>query len=384
MRTVLVYRSHVLPYSETFIKEQLSAYKVWRPVLVGRKLLNQLRLDGLEIRLLPGSHEGRFSARVLAGVMSKFGYSGGLRKENASLLHAHFGPDAVEANSISLALNIPLIITLHGYDINVCREWWESGKGGEGMKRYPQRLLKLAADPNTHFIAVSEAVRRRAIAFGIPASKLSTFYVGIDVCKFRPGPLPHEARPLDVLFIGRLVEKKGCEYLLRAMRIVKARIPDARLRIIGEGPLRKELEQLSNQLGVDAQFAGALPAESVKAELDNTRVLSLPSVRAANGDAEGFGLVLLEAQAAGLPVVSSAFGGSKEGIVDGRSGFRCEEKDVFVMADRLVEILSNPRKGFEMGLAGRQFVSDKFDINRCTRDLEKFYDHLVIKNPGSR
>ena len=387
MRTVLVYCSHVLPYSQTFIKEQLSAYKTWRAVLVGRTLLHQLSLDGLDIRLLQRNEGKRLPARVLSRAVRYFGYcscSSVLLKENASLLHAHFGPNAIEAEAIARALNIPLLVTLHGYDINTHREWWESGMGGRDMKSYPRRLLRLAANPNSHFIAVSEAVRQRTIAYGIQASKLNTFYIGIDPDKFRPGTIPFEVRPARVLFIGRLVEKKGCEYLLRAMRLVKARVPEAQVHIIGDGPLRSNLEQLSGQLGVGARFVGALPPAHVKAELDNARVLCLPSVRAANGDAEGFGIVLLEAQAAGLPVVSSAFGGAKEGILEGKSGFQCEEKDIFVMADRLVEILSNPRRAFEMGLAGRRFVLDKFDINRCTRTLERFYDNVVMTHVQDR
>jgi glucosyltransferase len=384
MRTVLIYRSEMLPYSETFIKEQHAAYRAWRPVLVGRKLLHQLNLDGLEFRLLQDD-ERPLAARVATKAMRRVGYGPSiLRKENASLLHAHFGPDAVEAEVIARALDIPLIVTLHGYDINIEPEWWEKGMGGTGMEHYPRRLLKLAANPKTHFIAVSEAVRRRAIAYGIPARKLNTFHIGIDVGKFRPGPIPHHARPPRVLFVGRLVEKKGCEYLLRAMQCVKGRVPEAHLRLIGEGPQRNKLEQLSNQLGIAAHFIGALPADTVKSELDNARVLCLPSVHAANGDAEGFGLVLLEAQAAGLPVVSSAFGGASEGILDGKSGFQFEEKDIFAMADHLAEILLNPHKGFEMGLAGRQLVSERFDLHRCTEKLENFYSDFVMSHAANR
>jgi glycosyltransferase involved in cell wall biosynthesis len=386
MRTVLVYRSDLLPYSQTFIREQILAYKGWRGVLVGRTLLDQLNLNGLEVRLLesekgsPGGMIARIRRRF--GNVSQCGslresWLDLLRRERPSLLHAHFGTDAIAAEPIARALDIPMIVTLHGYDINTHREWWESGRGGALLRRYPCRLLDLAAQPNVHFIAVSDAIRQRAIVFGINSDKLTTSYIGVDVSKFTPGTIPVSSRAPRVLFVGRLVENKGCEYLLQAMQIVKTHISNAELTIVGDGPLRADLETLSVRLGVDARFVGIASAEGVKNELDNASVFCLPSIRADNGDAEGFPLVLLEAQAAGLPVVSSAFGGAKEGILHEKSGYCLEEKDVLAMANGLVEILAHRDKAVEMGLAGRQFVSAKFNVQKCTENLEACYDNFV-------
>lgn len=387
MRTVLVYRSHLLPYSETFIKEQILAYKTWRGVLVGRTFLHQLDLNGVEVRRLERqlrSVAARLYAKVQHRLRGSF-WPGALREdwlailrdEKPVLLHAHFGVDAVVAAPIARALGIPMVVTLHGYDINMHREAWENGKDRGFMRQYPRRLLELSATPGIHFIAVSDAIKERAIAFGIPASKLTTCYIGIDMSKFAPGPIPLSARRPRVLFVGRLVEKKGCEYLLRAMQVVKRQVHGAELTILGDGELRADLERLSHQLGIGADFVGAVPPDRVKAELDNARVLCLPSVHAADGDAEGFGLVLLEAQAAGVPVVSSAFGGAKEGLLHGKSGYHFEERDVSVMAGNLAEILTDRDKAADMGLAGRQFVASHFDIHRCTEMLEACYDRIV-------
>lgn len=387
MHTVFVYRSYLLPYSETFIKEQLLAYKSWRGILVGRALLRQLDLDGAEVRLLGRPRRG-FSARLYAKVQHRLRgpfWSGALREdwltilreEKPELLHAHFGVDAVVAAPIAQALNIPMVVTLHGYDINIYREAWEKRKSRAFMRQYPGRLLDLAATDNVHFIAVSDAIKERAITFGIPADKLTTCYVGIDASKFAPGAVPLPARRPRVLFVGRLVEKKGCEYLLRAMQVVKRQVSNAELTIVGDGELRGELERLSRQLGIGAGFVGAVPPHRVRAELEAACVLCLPSVRAADGDAEGFGMVLLEAQAAGVPVVSSAFGGAKEGLVHGKTGFRFEERDVAAMAGSLVEILNNRDRAAVMGSAGREFVASRFDIHRCTERLEAYYDRVI-------
>jgi glycosyltransferase involved in cell wall biosynthesis len=375
--TVLVYRSNLLPFSETFIKAQLLAYRNWRGVLVGERLLHQLDLDGLDVRLFEAAASQR--ARFLGKVKKILGLprAGVLRREKPDLLHAHFGPDAVMAAPLAEALNVPLVATLHGYDINITRRWWEDGNAGAAMRRYPDSLLRLAGRRDTHFIAVSDAIRRQAIAYGIPPQKVTTCYIGVDVSKIRPGPVPIFERRRRVVFVGRLVEKKGCEYLLRAAQIARSRIPEMELVIIGDGPLRSDLEKLSRALGVSARFAGARPAQDVKAELDEAQLLCLPSIRAQNGDAEGFGLVILEAQAAGVPVISSALGGADEGILHDVSGYRVKEGRVDALAGRMIEILSNPQKAAEMGKAGRRFVSSRFDIDQCTSTLERLYDHIA-------
>lgn len=374
MPTVLVYRSDMLPHSETFIKEQMAAYKSWRGLLVGRRLLGQLDLDGLEVALL----------RSRGGAISRAGSWLGLapdlrnlRRTRPRLLHVHFGPEAVAVAPVARALSIPMIVSLHGYDINIRRDWWERGEGGGRMRSYPCALLKLAEGCDVHFIAVSEAVRARALTYGIAPQKVTTCYIGVDVRKFVPGPMPLVERSPRVIFVGRLVEKKGCDVLLRAMAIVRSRLPRAELVVVGDGPSRGDLEKLSRELAVDARFYGSLPPSQVKAALDEARIFCLPSVQAANGDAEGFGLVLLEAQASGLPTVSSAFGGAREGISHGETGYRFEERDVKTLSDQLCDLLANPDKAAAMGEAARKYVMSRFDIGACTEKLERLYNRVT-------
>jgi len=219
MKTVLVYRNDLLPLSEVFIKEQVMALRDWRPVLVGRRVLDQLPLDDLDIRIV----DQQQSAQTLIGKIRRaFGIVSTrtkreLEAENPQLVHAHFGTDALDAWPISRALDLPMLVTLHGYDINIRRQWWEEGNLGLRMRSYPRRLLQLAQQSRVTFTAVSHALRRRAIEFGIPPQKIQVNYIGIDVRKFRPAELPIAQRPPHVLFVGRLVEKKGCRYLIEAM-----------------------------------------------------------------------------------------------------------------------------------------------------------------------
>lgn len=377
-KTVLVYRNELLPISETFIKEQILALSDWRAVLVGRKKLNQLPLESLDVRLV-GPATQRFHDRLLwkahrmLGIVPSRAVSE-LQAENALLVHAHFGIDALAAWPIARALKLPMLVTLHGYDINTHREWWEAGKGGPNMRSYPKKLLALAAQPRVGFIAVSDAVRRRALEFGIPGRKIAVNYIGINTNKFAAGSVPITRRSHRVLFVGRLVEKKGCRYLIEAMSSVQRDVPDARLVIVGDGPLRHSLEHLAQRLHVNADFCGSQCSSYVRRELDAARVLCLPSVTAENGDAEGFGLVLLEAQASGVPVVTSALGGATEGLREGETGFAFTEADVGRLAYLLGRTLQAPPPG--IAERTRQFVLENFDIQRTTRSLELAYDDV--------
>ena len=385
MPTVIVYRRVILPTSETFIKAQINAYQKWRAILVGRQLRHELPLDGLDARVIDPIRSNRLSHNwfMLKRLLNWLPNISSLQKENADLVHAHFGIDAVEAAPIADKLGLPLVVTLHGFDINITPESWKSGSGGLLMRGYPGQLLRLAAKPNVHFIAVSNSIKSRAVALGIAADKISVKHIGVDTEGFSPGPIPIVRRARRVLFVGRLVEKKGPEFLLRAIDIVRRSVPDVELTVVGDGPLRRSLEELARRLSIKANFLGARTAEEVRSELDQARVFCLPSITARNGDAEGLPIVLLEAQAKGVPVVTSAGGPEPEGIQQGRTGFAFSEGDFVDMAEKLSRILMDDELALRMALAGPAFVKNDFDIRQCTLRLERLYDEVSSKHFAS-
>lgn len=378
-RKVLVYTPELLPYSETFIKEQLQAYRTWSGVLVGhRRLANGLSLEGLDVRLLLGDPPNRSEdlfwwLRRLFGVVSQTELRL-LAAESARLFHAHFGTVAVDVWPLASALNLPMVVTLHGYDINIDSRWWEKGYGGSRRRSYPRKLLLLAREPRVNFVAVSNAVRRRAIEYGIPSEKISVCYIGVDTSRFKPGGLPITQRHHRVVFVGRLVEKKGVSYLIEAFGAVRRNIPGAELIIVGDGPLRAQLENQARGVHANAKFIGALNSAQVKAQLDQARLLCLPSVTAKNGDAEGFGLVVLEAQASGVPVITSARGGAKEGVVEGKTGYTFRERDAKTLASLIERVLGDDSLLDGMSRNATDYVRSTFDIKLHTDKLEQLYD----------
>lgn len=377
MKKVIVFRYDLLPISETFIKEQILAMTHWQPTLAGYRVVQGgLKLDGLNICRLPGFNNKwqRFHIRFCCWS----GWAHGptvraLRAINANLIHIHFGTDAVDIWPSARKLGLPILITLHGYDINIYREWWEAGHGGRHRKQYPSQLLELAREPLIHFIAVSEAIRERAIEYGIPKEKICVHHIGVNTKLFQRSSRPIDQRQKRILFIGRLVEKKGVPYLIKAFADLLQRHPDAQLTIIGDGPMRKELETLSGYLGASVSFRGALDSTEIKKEMSLARVLCLPSIRAENGDAEGFGMVILEAQAAGIPVITSARGGATEGIEDNNTGFRFKERDTTALSQYLDRLLSDASQLSLMSNAAIKFINSQFDLHNLTKELEDYY-----------
>jgi glycosyltransferase involved in cell wall biosynthesis len=382
MKKVAIFKPDLLPYSETFIRDQALSLRQWHPVLLGfRRVPGGLPLNGLRVKLLASANR-RPASQILEPLRYWLRLPSPqavrtLKHLNADLVHAHFGTEAVDVWPAVRAAGLPMLVTLHGYDINIRRTWWESGHGGLRRRVYPRRLLALGLEPRVRFIAVSAALRDRAIAFGIPPEKITVSYTGVNTAQFRPRGMPIEHRPKQVLFVGRLVEKKGVEYLLRAFEQIRREIPDAELVIAGDGSRRKRLEALAKSLDVPVKFVGAIGRPEVQEQLARSRVLCLPSVSAVNGDAEGFGQVLLEAQASGVPAVSSAFGGAAEGLLHGHTGFRVAERDVDQLADRVSTLLQDERLTARFAMNAIEWVRSHFAMASCAARLERHYDALA-------
>ena len=278
-----------------------------------------------------------------------------------------------------------MLVTLHGYDINIYREWWEAGHGGRGRTAYPGKLLALARHPDVHFMAVSQAIRQRAIAFGLSADKVSVHYIGVDTERFCPGNVPLAQRDPKVLFVGRQIENKGLDVLIRAFAFVQPMVSDACLVVVGDGPCLARNQSLAAELGVRAEFLGALPPEAVKAEMDKARVFCLPSLTIENGESEGMPISILEALACGVPVITSAQGGSTEGIEDGVSGFAFAGGDSTVLGEKLVQLLRMPPALLEaLSIAARQRAVQYFDLRLCTASLTSFYSDFIAERQTAR
>nr|WP_255516229.1 glycosyltransferase [cf. Phormidesmis sp. LEGE 11477] len=290
------------------------------------------------------------------------------------LVHAHFGPDAVRAIPISKALNIPLVVTFHGYGLTV--------KPSYAWRESLSQLIYLLRKNNlrkkaTHFIAVSNYIKKLLIEQAFPPQKISTHYTGIDTCTFTPDE--HVRRTPTVLFVGRLVEVKGCNYLIRAMSKVQSIFPDAELVVLGDGPLRSQLESSAQQRLKKYRFLGFQSPEVVREWMNRSKVFCVPSITAKTGHTEAFGMVFIEAQAMGLPVVTFDIGGIPEAVAHNQTGFLVPGKDVDALSTRLISLLKDSERWQGMSQKGIRRVREKFDIRRQTKLLEDLYSVLIAQ-----
>jgi colanic acid/amylovoran biosynthesis glycosyltransferase len=373
MQTALIFRERLLAPSETFIMEQAKRLCRYRPVLVGlRRTRPSLQHVLAEILLRDGD---RFDDKLTANLYRKFplapGFFQRLRAAAPSIIHAHFAIDAIQALPIAKNLDIPLIVSLHGFDVTSNDRAHQISFAGRHFLQQKEHLFKEAAA----FVCVSRFIRDAALKAGFPESKLHVHYTGIDCERFRAIDIPRE--PNLILFVGRLVEKKGCEYLLRAMALVQKHHPDAHLEIIGDGPLRTQLETLAAELPIRASFRGVQNPAQVARSMARARILCNPSITASSGDMEGFGMVFAEAQAMGTPPVSFTHAAIPEVVKHGQTGLLCAEGDITALAASLESLLDDSPLWTSMNRQGPNWVRERFDIDRQMEKLEGIYDDCV-------
>jgi glycosyltransferase involved in cell wall biosynthesis len=367
LTSIAIFRKRLLSYTETFIADQGRFLPCYRPLFCGyhRDTSGLQLLDGAETFLL--DDHSRLSS--LSKLMLRYGLGGGKRwlaaiaRENPALIHAHFFNDGIDALKIGARLDRPVITTVHGHDIT-------KHENAPAQHSISRRFFEQV----DAVIAVSDFIAEQALARGCPENKLLQHYIGIDLERFNQ-PKQESDQP-SLLFVGRLVEKKGCTYLLQAMARLKARFPELQLTIIGDGDLAPTLQQEAAQRQLNVVFAGTASAAEIRDHLSRSWLFVAPSITAQSGDAEGLGMVFLEAQALQTPVVSYRSGGLVEAVEDGVSALLSEEKDVAGLAENIATLLENSELRHNMGVAGRRRVEQHFDLRKQCAKLETIYDKL--------
>ncbi len=291
------------------------------------------------------------------------------------VLHAHFGSNARHYLFARKQAEAPLVVSFHGHDFSA-----DPRRHGESMYDLLFRIADVVVYGGEH-------VRASLVALGCPANKLRMVRVPVDVSAFtfrerHLDPLG----PVRFVTVGRLVEKKGHELTLHALAEARNALPPFRYDIVGDGPLAPGLGRLASTLGLAdlVHFHGAADSAQVRAVLGDAHVFVLASATARDGDEEGTPLSLSEAQASGLPVVSTRHSGIPEVVCDGRSGILVEPGDANALAAALVEMVAAHDTWPRLGAAGRMHVESTFGVPVSTRQLLAAYDDAHREHAARR
>jgi colanic acid/amylovoran/stewartan biosynthesis glycosyltransferase WcaL/AmsK/CpsK len=294
-------------------------------------------------QVLPGLHRARVrqalsrqryghaaKTLVMAGAVRRLG-----TPIKARAIIAHFGPTGVVAAHMrSLGLvEGPLYTVFHGFDLSQHNVLARHARDYPALFERGERMLP-----------ISEHWRAKLQSLGCAPEKIQVHRMGVNVDSFRFVPparaMIDPARPLRVLTVGRLVEKKGARFLAQAVALLAVRQIPVELELIGDGPMHHELEKFvaSQSLEKHVLLHGRRDKAYIQEALARADVFALPSITAADGDQEGIPVSLMEAMASGVPCLSTLHSGIPELIDDGQSGWLVPERDVAALADRLARI----------------------------------------------
>lgn len=283
-----------------------------------------------------------------------------LNREGIVHLHAHFANESTSvAQAVHLFSGIPYSFTAHAFDIYL------SSKAELVYKIRMARLVVTCTAYNQRYLA--------ALVDQHVAERIHCIYHGLNLRLF-PANITAAAKPLTsplILMVGRLIEKKGQSYLLRACRILKDQGYDFICRIVGDGPLRKvlELEIRELELSDRVELWGAATHKRVIEMYQQATITSLPCIISKHGDRDGIPNVLIESLWMGVPVVSTSVSGIPEVITSEVNGLLVPSHDCHALATALARLLNDPSLRCRLADAGRQTVLERFDMASNARRL---------------
>ena len=293
-----------------------------------------------------------------------------LRTRQIDVIHAHWllpqGLIAALLGKLS-GQAPPFLVTAHGADLFALR-----GKGLNALKRFVARKA-------TTVTVVSEAMRNEVAHIGSNVGNVEVQPMGVDLTiRFIPGSATKRSYG-EILFVGRLVEKKGLRYLIDAMPAILRVFPSAHLTVVGFGPEEAERRAQVENCGLHDKihFTGALSQADLPARYQRAAVFVAPFAEASSGDQEGLGLVCLEAAGCGCPVVVSDLPATRNVLPEGAGCIRVAPSDSAALADAVTDILVRRDVHLDGVEAFRKGIAKSFDWQVVSRNYASVLDACI-------
>jgi colanic acid/amylovoran biosynthesis glycosyltransferase len=281
-----------------------------------------------------------------------------LKDNNIHVVLAEHGPVGASMWEICKELDLPLVVHFFGFD----------AYGYDLLAKYKESYLKLF-NYATRVLSVSNEMTDKLVSLGCVSDKILYNPCGPHEDFFDVSPAYHSNTFISMV---RFVDKKAPYYTIIAFEQVLREFPDIDLIMGGDGPLLNCCKNIARYFGIESkvQFPGVLDRQSYINHFKNSLCYVQHSVTADNGDKEGTPVIILEASAAGLPVISTRHGGISDVIIEGETGFLVDEHDVQGMAEKMIYILKNRNRAREMGTAGKANVKMNFSMSKHINKLK--------------
>ena len=356
------------------VYRQIQALRNFDPLVITQKRRNAETFPFSAVEVIPRGNF-RFLGRFLERRLGWFPWqlSAGetkrmldvLETRNAGVLHVFFGNSALHLLPLLRECPMPIVVSFHGADV-------AQGRMTAHARKALQEVFYLAAVVGCR----SEALKRDLVALGCPEEKLRIFRTIV--------PVPEESTPhfqqdgaWRFVQACRFIEKKGADLSLRAFAEFQKTHPQAELIMAGDGPEKERLQQLAGKLGITARWPGFLSQTELQKLFQSAHVFLHPSRTTGEGDREGIPNAMLEAMAAGLPVIATRHGGIPEAVTDDREGFLVSENDVPALVDGMNSLAADPARYAEMSRAARHRVLREFSAEAQAANLGGIYSGLL-------
>lgn len=361
-KTIAIFSPNQDAYSETFIhahKNLNFKIKFYHSGLLPTKLEESANLfkfdifEKIRIRIYPTFN------------LSEHALINSLKREKVDCVLAEYGPTACATLKVVKYLKLPLVVHFHGYDASVT----------EVLNQYREAYHTVFSYAKA-IIAVSEKMKRGLIEQGCPANKITVSIYGPNPVFFENVPLYNT---LQFITVGRFVEKKSPYLIIAAFKKVVDEVPNVKLVMVGEGPLLSVCKNLVRALELEKniEFKGVQSLKQIKALFEESLAFVQHSVVAENGDSEGTPVVILEAQAAALPVISTLHAGIPDVVINNETGLLVEELNTEEMARNMIRFSKEKGLAEKFGKAGRKRVIENFTMEKHLQCLESIIERSI-------
>lgn len=307
-----------------------------------------------------------------------------IKKHGIDCIFIHFLNFAIQYEKVLKNLDIPILVHCHGADVNLDIRLHTNA----GTKVYGDDYKKQILDcENFHFIANSKFTLSNLKKIGLSENRISLKYLGVPVAETLSMKKRIPTEPFQILFLGRLIDCKGPDLVIKAFELAQSRGLNGKLIIAGDGPLRVTCELLKarSRYSESIELLGAVDAEEGEKLRTSAHIFTAHNIIGPlSKQEEAFGVSIIEAMAAGLPVVSARSGALTETVIHGQTGILLEPEDITGHADAFLRLAENENLRAEMGTAGWKRAKDFFSVNNEKKTLLSILDRTKSLHKNKR